>query len=303
MRQGNILDGIRAGFQSYMQTRQWGEGMKQSKLAQEQMALTNRMQQQRVEDYLTPEQELQAKLDAAAKGREADYTFGREKGLPQYMTPEERLEFSKKEWTAKGGFEDERAKRIYEETGFWPAGYVAQPSGRSGGMGDMKTFTGLTNDIMNTYFGGIQGKGVGSIPVYTKVAAKVAQGDYFGANATARVWSLLHPMDKDSNFSASWMDNLRRDPKTGEPEQPYFLDTGSGSQPVDPEVYLERMAMSNEYTDRDILVAAQEMERFYTLQAGPPVPDVHDMRIRALAAKYNISDREARELYLQTLFE
>ena len=72
MRQGNILEGIRAGFQSYMQTRQWGAGMQTNKLAQEQMTMANRMQEQRNADYMSPEAQAEfnrTNQEAALRGR------------------------------------------------------------------------------------------------------------------------------------------------------------------------------------------------------------------------------------------
>ena len=77
MRQGNFIDGIRAGFQSYMQTRQWGNQMQYGKLAQEQMTMANRMQEQRNADYMSPGQEMD--MRAKYNREQTDYAAGLQK--------------------------------------------------------------------------------------------------------------------------------------------------------------------------------------------------------------------------------
>lgn len=77
MRRGNILEGIRAGFQSYMQTRQWGSQMESNRLQQEQARLMNQLYQRRMQDYMSPEEQRQAEYGDWVKQQE--YLAGRQK--------------------------------------------------------------------------------------------------------------------------------------------------------------------------------------------------------------------------------
>ena len=94
MRRGNLLEGIAAGFQNYMKTRQWGEGMKQSKLQQEQMAMTNRMREQQYGWAMSPKEKM--RMDEESRMRTTDYRYGlQEKGA---IAAGEREFEDKKRW-------------------------------------------------------------------------------------------------------------------------------------------------------------------------------------------------------------
>ena len=287
MRRGNILEGIRAGFQAYMQGRQFGAQMDTNKLQQEQMAMTNRMREQQYGDYMSPED--QAKFDLENK-------LGAQEALYTQQQPWKEKDIA--DTTA-------REKSTYE----WKRQYdIENPlPGRQGGniYGAVDKVTGITNDIMEANFGLLPNTGVASIPIYNKVMAKVANQDPIGANAAARVYRVLHPMDKKTGeFAPHWSDVMEQD-EGGKVKHPYYSGyQGGGQDPSahNPVEYLEMMA-KNGYTDDQLRLQADRMNMFINVPAGPPALGRDESIIRSLATKYNITEREARELYLQSQLE
>lgn len=247
MRQGNILEGILAGFQAYKNTRDWQAQQKSTQLEQERGALANRMLEQSYEDTTNPmgKFERERPVREAAFGEEIQQrkAIGEADISEAESTFERRWALKEKELRRAGATErdifTEKAKEmkrigVYGE-GVYPAERFdrAEPSAQSGTAEQVKRM-----DAEKIVDAALERSGLMVSSVEREKLIQLYQSGN-GQMAGAIIDSEIFINDKDGNTREefSFLETLPEDFNV-------TIDTGKGMQKYPWKEYYLRLFMS-----------------------------------------------------------